>query len=188
MARKGIEREYVKRPTKEKYPSIDSEYNFLATRIDWNALSFQKDLALFHWVFNFSSKSGIPVFDKTLFFSLYSSLDLPIGYMVLSYLRNETYYPENFINLNFERDPNYLARGSSFRLLVQHGDLISYVKDDTGLVVKSPSMCHVFKAQAPITGLALSERFVAIKSGIHILLLKICENSDIVCLWFVLLM
>ena len=108
--------------------------------------------------------------------------------MVLSYLRNETYHPENFINLNFERDPNYLARGSSFRLLVQHGDLISYVKDDTGLVVKSPSMCHVFKAQASITGLALSERFVAIKSGIHILLLKICENSDIVCLQFVLLM
>lgn len=108
--------------------------------------------------------------------------------MVLSYLRNETYHPENYINLNFERDPNNLARGSSFRLLVQHGDLISYVKDDTGLVVKSPSMCHVFKAQASITDLALSERFVAIKSGIYILILKICENSDIVCLQLVFLM
>lgn len=126
-------------------------------------------------------------FYKTYIYSFYSPLDPNTRYMVLSYLRNETYHPELYINLNFERDPNYLAHGSSIRLLVQYGDLISYVKDDTGLVVKTPSMCHVYKAQASITDLALSERFVAIKSGNYILILKICENTDIVCSWLVLM-
>lgn len=119
-------------------------------------------------------------FCQNAIISIYSSLDLNNRYMGLSYLRNETYCPEKYVNLNFERDPNYLAHGSSIRLLVQHGDLVSYVKDDTGLIVKSPSMCHVFKAQAPITDLALSEKFVAIKSSNYILILKICETSDLV--------
>ena len=105
--------------------------------------------------------------------------------MGLKVIQKGEFSPSSEIELQFKFAVEQLKGNSSYNFYARCHDIIACVKNGDGLVVKSPSLCHIYKSNAVIDGLFLSEHYVSIKYGNYVMVLWICEKSDLVYFFWV---
>lgn len=100
--------------------------------------------------------------------------------MGLKVIQKGEFSPSSEIEIQFKTAAEQLKGNSSYNFYAQCHDIIACVKNGDSLIVKSPSLCHIYKSKAVIDGLFLSEHYVSIKYGNYVMVLWICEKSDLV--------